>query len=76
MHVRWTRRSLATQAWWAMGSLWLALIVWSFLNGPRLNAEAAEDTARAAELENQDVCKRLNMPFGGESYSVCASTID
>ena len=24
-----------SQAWWALGSLWLALVVWSFLNGTR-----------------------------------------
>lgn len=76
MHVRWNRGSVAAQAWWAMGSLWLALVMWSFLNGPRFYAQAVQDTARKAELENQDACKRLNMPVGSPSYSVCASTLD
>lgn len=76
MRVRWNRGSVATQAWWAMGSLWLALVVWSFLNGPRFYAQAVQDAAREAELENQDACKRLNMPIGDPSYSICISTLD
>lgn len=76
MPVRWNRGSVAGQAWWAMGSLWLALTLWSFFNGPRFYAQAVQDAAREAELENQDACKRLNMPIGNPSYSVCASALD
>lgn len=59
-----------------MGSLWLAVVMWSFLNGPRLYAETVEETARETALENQAACGQLNMSFGSESYSVCASTLD
>ena len=76
MHVRSQGSSLATQASWAMGSLVLALMMWSFLNGPRLHTEGVEETVRETELENQDACKRINMPSGAESYSVCVSTLD
>lgn len=76
MIKRWDRRSLATKAWWAMGSLWVVVVVWAFLNGPRRYAEAAEVTARQVELEDRDACKRLNAPFGGDGYSVCASVLD
>ena len=76
MRVRRDRSSVTAQAWWAIGSLWLALVVWSFLNGPRFYAQAVQDAAREAELESHDACKRLNMPIGNPSYSVCASTLD
>lgn len=76
MGTKWDRRFLVSQAWWALGSLWLALVVWSFLNGPRLYAETVKETARETALEDQVACGRLNVPFGGESYSVCASTLD
>lgn len=74
--VKHDRHFLVSQAWWALGSLWLALVMWSFLNGPRLHAEAVEETARETALENQVACGQLNMSFGGKSYSVCASTLD
>lgn len=76
MGVRWDRRFLVSQAWWAMGSLWLAVVMWSFLNGPRFYAETVEEAARETVLENQVACGQLNMSFGSESYSACASTLD
>ena len=76
MGLKCDRRFLVCQAWWALGSLWLALVMWSFLNGPRLYAETVQETAREAALENQVACGRLNMSLGGESYPVCASTLD
>ena len=76
MGVKCDRRFLVSQAWWALGSLWLALVMWSFLNGPRLYAETVQETAREAALENQVACGRLNMSFGGEGYPVCASALD
>lgn len=76
MSVKHDRHFLASQAWWALGSLWLALVVWSFLNGPRLYAEAVDEAARETALENQAACGQLNMSFGSRGYPVCASTLD
>lgn len=76
MSARWSGRSLTTKAWWAMGTVWVVVVVWAFLNGPRRFAEAAEVTARQVELEDRDACKRLNAPFGRDGYPVCASVLD
>lgn len=76
MRVRFDRRFLVSQAWWALGSLWLALVMWSFLNGPRLYAETVRQTARETALENQVACGRLNMSLGTKDFPVCASTLD
>ena len=76
MSVKFDRHFLVSQAWWALGSLWLALVLWSFLNGPRLYAETLKETARETALENIVACGQLNMSFGTKSYSVCASALD
>ena len=76
MRVRCDRRFLVSQAWWALGSLWLALVMWSFLNGPRLYAETVAEAARETALENQVACGQLNMSFDSRDFPVCASTLD
>lgn len=76
MRIKPDRSVLVTQAWWAMGSLWLALVTWAFLNGPRVEAAAVQRTQAEAELENQDACQRMNMPFGADSYGLCACELN
>ena len=70
------RSFLASQAWWALGALWLACVLWAFLNGPRLHAEAAQQAMREEQAENQNACGRLNMPPGSTGYGVCVSMLD
>ena len=76
MKVSWIRHSLTKRAYWAISSLVLALLMWAVLNGPRLEARAAQETASAAELENHEACQRLNMPFGNKSYPACAPELN
>ena len=76
MPARWDRRFLVSQARWALGAFWLAWILWAFLNGPRLHAEAAQQTFRETEAENQEACGRLDMPPRSSRYAVCISTLD
>ncbi len=70
------RRFLADNACWAAGSFSLALVIWAFLNGPRLHAMEEQEIAIEEEAETHDVCERLRMPSGTAAYSVCAVEID
>ena len=70
------RRFLAGHGWWALGSLWLASVMWAFSNGPRLHALVEQEIAVEEESENRDACRRLGMPFGSERYPACASELD
>jgi hypothetical protein len=69
------RHVLAESAWWAAGSLWLAVMMWAFLNGPRLREMGEQQAAIEEEAENRDVCGRLGMPSGNAAYSACASEL-
>lgn len=69
------RHFLTDNAWWALGSLWLAVVLWAFMNGPRLYAAQEQEIAIEAEAEDHSVCQRLNMPVGSGSYSACASEL-
>lgn len=79
MHTEWSwhsaRHGLTETAWWAAGSFGLALIMWAFLNGPRLRALEEQEIASEQESENRDVCERLKMPSGGAAYSACAAEL-
>ena len=70
------RRSLTDSAWWAAGSMFLAVVIWAFLNGPRLHAIEEQEIATEEEAETHDVCGRLRMPSGTAAYSACAGEID
>jgi hypothetical protein len=47
-------------------------MVWSLVNGPRLQAEAEWEMAASIEQENRSACGRLGMPSGSETYAACA----
>ena len=76
MHAKWDRRFLESQGWWALGALWLACVLWTFLNGPRLHAEATHQAMQETLAENQEACGRLNMSLGSAGFSTCVSTLD
>ena len=69
------RPILVKSAWWAAGFLWLAVIMWAFLNGPRLHELEEQETAIAEVTESRTVCERLGMPSGSAAYSACASEL-
>jgi len=69
------RHVLAESAWWAAGSLWLAVMMWAFLNGPRFREMEEQQTAVEEEAENRNVCERLGIPSGSRAYSACASEL-
>lgn len=69
------RHILVESAWWAAGSLWLAAMMWAFLNGPRFHELEEKETAIAEEAESRTVCERLGMPSGSAAYSACASEL-
>lgn len=79
MHVgkrrRPARHVLVENAWWALGSLWLAVVMWAFLNGPRLHEMEVQETAIEEEAENRNVCERLGMPSGNGAFPACASEL-
>ncbi len=72
---RTARHILAESAGWAAGSLWLAVMMWAFLNGPRFREMEQQQTAIEEEAENRNVCERLGIASSSAAYSACASEL-
>jgi hypothetical protein len=59
-----------------MVALWLAVVTWAALSGPGWYAKHMQQLAAVAEVQNQEICARLNMPSGGDDYAECASGLN
>ena len=60
----------------ALATFWAAAVGWAMMNGPRLHAEAQNQTAMQIEAENRSICQRLGMPSGSDRYSACAGELN
>lgn len=76
MAMKWNADAVRSHAWWALGSLWLAVVLWAFLNGPRLYGERVQQATFNAERENRATCGRLGIPTESSQYMACAIELD